>query len=108
MGSRHVRYAARVAIDPEDNLWLTDVGLHQVFKFDRAGNLLMTLGERGVAGEDVQHFNLPTDVAVAPDGSFYVSDGYRNSRVIKFSSQGKYRTSWGKLKNSSGTVRCIA
>jgi peptidylamidoglycolate lyase len=84
-----------LTIDNEDNIWLTDVGLQQVFKFDQEGNLLMTLGERGVAGEDAGHFNMPTDVAVAPDGSFYVSDGYGNSRVIKFSAEGKYVASWG-------------
>ena len=91
-----------LTIDHEDNLWLTDVGLHQVFKFDRAGNLLMVLGERGVAGEDSAHFNMPTDVAVAPDGSFYVSNGYRNSRVIKFSAEGDYITSWGSFGTGTG------
>jgi peptidylamidoglycolate lyase len=84
-----------LTIDEEDNLWLTDVGLHQVFKFDRAGNLLMTLGERGGSGQDDAHFNQPTDVAVAPDGSFYVSDGYGNTRVMKFSREGKLLSSWG-------------
>lgn len=84
-----------LTIDHQDNLWLTDVGLHQVFKFDRTGRLLMTLGERGTPGEDTNHFNMPTDVAVAQDGSFYVSDGYGNSRVIKFSPEGDYITSWG-------------
>jgi peptidylamidoglycolate lyase len=84
-----------LTIDDEDNIWMTDVGLHQVFKFDPAGNVLMTLGERGVPGEDDSHFNMPTDVAIATDGLFYVSDGYRNSRVIKFSAQGDYITSWG-------------
>lgn len=91
-----------LTVDHEDNLWLTDVGLHQVFKFDRAGKLLMTLGERGVAGEDAQHFNMPTDVAVAPDGSFYVSDGYGNSRVIKFSSDGHHMISWGSKGTAPG------
>jgi peptidylamidoglycolate lyase len=84
-----------LTIDHEDNLWLTDVGLHQVFKFDRAGDLLMTLGERGVAGSDESHFNQPTDVAVAPDGSFYVSDGYGNARILKFTADGELLTSWG-------------
>ncbi len=89
-----------LTIDKDDNIWLTDVGLHQVFKFDRDGNLLMVTGERGVAGEDADHFNMPTDIAVAPDGSFYVSDGYGNSRIVKFSSDGSYLTSWG----SKGTA----
>jgi peptidylamidoglycolate lyase len=91
-----------LTIDSEDNLWLTDVGLHQVFKFDHAGNLMMTLGERGVAGEDSTHFNMPTDVAISSDGSIYVSDGYGNSRVIKFSSEGDYITSWGNKGTTPG------
>lgn len=91
-----------LTIDNEDNVWLTDVGLHQIFKFDHAGNLLMTLGERGVVGEDSAHFNMPTDVAISPDGSFYVSDGYGNSRVIKFSPEGDYITSWGNKGTAPG------
>jgi peptidylamidoglycolate lyase len=91
-----------LTVDHEDNLWLTDVGLHQVFKFDRMGNLLMALGERGIPGEDSTHFNMPTDVALAPDGSFYVSDGYRNSRVLKFSPDGDYITSWGSYGTGPG------
>jgi len=91
-----------LTIDRENNLWMTDVGLHQVFKFDHDGNLLMTLGERGVAGDDPTHFNMPTDVAIAPDGAFYVSDGYRNSRVVKFSAEGNYITSWGSPGTEPG------
>lgn len=91
-----------LTIDHEDYLWLTDVGLHQVFKFDAKGNLLMTLGERGVAGDDASHFNMPTDVAIAPNGSFYVSDGYVNSRVTKFSSDGQFIMRWGARGMGAG------
>ena len=91
-----------LTIDDQDHLWLTDVGLHQVLKFDSAGNLLMTLGERGIPGEDEAHFNMPTDVAIAPDGSFYVSDGYVNSRITKFSQDGKYIASWGTKGTDAG------
>ncbi len=85
-----------LSLDREDNVWLTDVGRHQVFKFSPDGqHLLLTLGERGVAGADQSHFNLPTDVAVLPDGSFYVSDGYKNTRVIKFTAEGRYDFEWG-------------
>lgn len=86
-------------VDNQDNIWVTDCGLHQVFKFDSNGNLLMTLGEARVSGNDTEHFNLPTDVAVSADGSFYVSDGYGNSRVIKFSKDGTYLFEWGKFGN---------
>ena len=91
-----------LTIDSDNNVWLTDVGLHQVFKFDRAGNLLMTLGEYGIAGEDATHFNMPTDVAIASDGSFYVSDGYSNSRVVKFSPEGEFLASWGTRGTAPG------
>ena len=91
-----------LTVDHEDNIWLTDVGLHQVFKFDTNGNLLLTFGEPGAAGEDASHFNMPTDVAIAPDGTFYVSDGYINSRVTKFSSNGKFITSWGTKGMNAG------
>lgn len=86
-------------VDNQDNIWVTDCGLHQVFKFDSNGNLLMALGEAKVPGNDSEHFNLPTDVAVLPDGSFYVSDGYGNSRVIKFSKDGTYLFEWGTFGN---------
>lgn len=89
-----------LTIDSEDNLWLTDVGLHQVFKFDPAGNLLFVLGERGMKGDDPLHFNQPTDVAVAADGTFFVSDGYGNSRVVKFSPSGEFIASWGIAGNA--------
>lgn len=89
-------------VDNQDNIWVTDCGLHQVFKFDSNGNLLMTLGEAKVSGNDSAHFNLPTDIAVSADGSFYVSDGYGNSRVIKFSKDGTYLFEWGKFGNKQG------
>lgn len=89
-------------VDNQNNIWVTDCGLHQVFKFDSNGNLLMTLGEAKVSGNDSEHFNLPTDVAVSADGSFYVSDGYGNSRVIKFSKDGMYLFEWGKFGDKQG------
>ena len=91
-----------LTIDDEDNVWLTDVGRHQVFKFSHDGQLLLTLGERAVPGTDASHFNLPTDVGVLPDGSFYVSDGYANTRVLKFSAEGKFLFEWGTPGSEPG------
>jgi peptidylamidoglycolate lyase len=91
-----------LTLDREDNVWLTDVGRQQVFKYTHEGRLLMTLGERGVAGADQAHFNLPTDIAVLPDGSFYVSDGYRNTRVVKFDAAGHYEFEWGGKGSEPG------
>lgn len=83
-------------VDNKNNIWVTDVGLHQVFKFSHEGRLLMKLGTAKVAGNDSSHFDKPTDITIAKDGSFYVSDGYGNSRVVKFSATGKYLFEWGK------------
>lgn len=91
-----------LTVDHQDNVWVTDVALHQVFKFSHDGQLLLTLGERGVAGHDSSHFNRPTDVAVASDGSFYVSDGYENSRVVKFARDGKFMLTWGTKGKGPG------
>lgn len=93
-----------LTVDRNNNVWVTDVALHQVFKFSHEGQLLMTLGEAKTAGTDSAHFNLPTDVAVASDGSFYVSDGYGNSRVIKFSASGKYLMQWGTKGSAPGQL----
>jgi peptidylamidoglycolate lyase len=89
-------------IDKENNVWVTDVALHQIFKFNSDGELLLTLGEPEVSGNDDRHFYLPTDLAVADDGSFYVSDGYGNSRIVKFSKGGKYLFEWGKFGDNHG------
>jgi len=89
-------------IDKENNVWVTDVALHQIFKFSSEGTLLMTLGEAQIPGADASHFNLPTDIAVSEDGSFYVSDGYGNSRVVKFSKDGTYLYEWGTFGNKQG------
>ena len=89
-------------IDNNDNIWVTDVALHQVFKFNPNGKLLLTLGKSFKPGNDQNHFNMPTDVSVLSDGSFYVSDGYGNSRIMKFSKQGKFLfqiDGFGKGKN---------
>ena len=84
-----------LTLDGEDNLWVTDVGLHQVFKFSRNGELLLTLGQAGQAGSGRARFDGPTDVAVAADGSVYVADGYGNARVVRFSAEGAYQMEWG-------------
>ena len=91
-----------LTVDEENNVWVTDVALNQVFKFDHSGVLLLKLGVAKIPGNDPLHFNLPTDVAIANDGSFYVSDGYRNSRIVKFSKEGKYLFEWGKKGTGPG------
>jgi peptidylamidoglycolate lyase len=94
-----------LSVDNHDNVWMTDIKHHLVQKFSNDGNLLMTLGVRDVFGEDATHFHSPTDVAVAPNGQFYVSDGYGNSRVVKFSPEGKFLLQWGKKGDQPGEFK---
>lgn len=91
-----------LTIDHEDNVWVTDTLLHQVLKFSPNGELLLAVGQARVAGADAHHFNLPTDVAVLPDGSFYVSDGYGNARIVKFGATGSYEFEWGRPGKGPG------
>ncbi len=84
-----------ITIDAADNVFLTDVGLHQVFKFSHGGQPILAVGEARVGKWDATHFNQPTDVAIRPDGSFYVSDGYVNSRVALFDRHGTWLREWG-------------
>lgn len=104
-----------IRVDPSGNVWITDGGTgwwptpnsipgkgHVVLKFNAEGKLLITLGKQGEPGDDAEHFNGPSDVAFAPNGDFYVTDGYGNSRVVKFSKSGKYLLMWGRKGNAEG------
>ena len=91
-----------------DVIYVTDRNDHVALKFTLDGRPLMVIGERGKASDtgatkDIElpprsagPFNKPTELMVAPSGDLYVSDGYRNSRVHRFSSQGALLDSWGK------------
>jgi peptidylamidoglycolate lyase len=91
-----------ITTDKNDNVWIADVALQQVLKFSRDGKLLMQIGERGVSGNDDEHFDQPSDVAVAADGSIFVSDGYGNSRIVKFGPDGKFLLKWGAKGKEQG------
>jgi DNA-binding beta-propeller fold protein YncE len=101
-GDEHVKTAHGLRVDRENNVWITDIGHHLVMKFDADGKLLLTLGKKDQAGATRDTFNKPTDVAVAPSGTFYVSDGYGNSRVVKFAKDGKYLAEWGTKGKEPG------
>lgn len=88
-----------LTIDKSDNYWLTDVALHQVFKFDlsvSSSQPVLTLGQRFQPGTGPSSFCKPTSVAVLDNGDFFVADGYCNGRIMKFSSTGELILTWGK------------
>jgi peptidylamidoglycolate lyase len=92
--------------DPQRHVWLVDDGQHALFKFTRDGKqLVQTIGTPGEQGNDETHFARPTDIAFLPDGTFFVSDGYINTRVVKFDRSGKYVTSWGMRGNPPTETR---
>lgn len=96
-----------IHIGPDGNFYLADRDAHVVLKYSPDENLLLTLGTRNkpsdtgyTAEERVVHrpagpFNLPAGVAVAPNGDIFVADGYGNSRVHKYTSDGSLLNSWG-------------
>jgi peptidylamidoglycolate lyase len=89
--------------DKERNLWVIDREGHQILKFTNDGKkLLLKIGEKGVSGTDHTHFNRPAGIAFLPDGSFYVADGYSNTRVIKLDKDGKFQLEWGTKGTGPG------
>lgn len=105
-------------IGPDDSVYCTDDLDHTVRKFTPDGRLLMTLGVSGkpsntgatsVDFRTIQRaglpFHFPTNLAIAPGGELYVSDGYGNARVHKFSADGKLLLSWGEPGTGPGQFR---
>ncbi|MDE2639538.1 MAG: peptidylglycine alpha-amidating monooxygenase, partial [Chloroflexota bacterium] len=84
-----------VRVDPEGALWLVDVHQHQLTKTDTSGTPLMTLGGSPAPPQSGDPFNKPTDLAINPaTGDIFVSDGYGNSRVHRYTAEGEHVLSW--------------
>ena len=77
---------------PDGSIWATDPNAHVVYKFSADGKMLMTLGKKGVTGDNTSRdaFNQPNAVGFAPNGDVYVSDGYGNSRIVHFTGNGQF------------------
>ena len=94
-------------IGPDDVVYLTDRDDHVALRFTLDGKPLGVLGQRGQPSDTgceedggrvvraAGPFNKPTEMVVAPSGELYVTDGYRNSRVHRFSADGRLIDSWG-------------
>src|SRR6266702_8412495 len=70
--------AHTVRVDAEDNIWTTDVGAHVLLKLSPEGRVLLALGRMRTPGDEVLHFNQPTDIAFDREGNFYIPDGESN------------------------------
>lgn len=104
-----------IMVAPNGTIFCTDDGNHTVRQFTPEGKLLMTLGimntpsDTGYDGKDTMSikrgagpFNRPTNTAIGPNGDFYISDGYGNSRVHRFSASGQLKRSWGEPGRGPG------
>jgi sugar lactone lactonase YvrE len=109
-----------IDVDPDGNVWVTDAVSeakkpkgtrgHQVIKFSPTGEILMTLGIPGVAGNMDYSFNSPGDVVIGDNGDIFIADGHNpvgNNRVMKYSSKGIFIKSWGKTGYGPGEFRAL-
>ena len=106
-----------IHVGPDDTIYCADNFDHTVRVFTPDGTLVRTLGEKDAPSDTgftawetpVQRaagpFNMVTNVALAPDGSLYVSDGYGNARVHKFAADGTLQFSWGEPGSGPGQFR---
>jgi DNA-binding beta-propeller fold protein YncE len=110
-----------ITVGPDGSVWCVDDADQTVRKFTPEGKLLMTIGTSGVASDtgyvdskkplydrllSIKYggppFNRPTAVAIAPSGELYVSDGYGNARVHRFTADGRLIQSWGEPGTGPG------
>ena len=102
-GEGILKNAHGIYIDDEDNVYCTEWEEHCVHKFNSSGELVMTLGTPGTpAPNDGDPFNKPTDLVVVPGGEIFVTDGYVNARVHKYSHDGELLFSWGDHGDGPG------
>lgn len=109
-GEKTIVSSHGIRVDPEGNIWGIDVKGHVAIKYTPAGRVLMVLGNRqGTPGKnDSQNaFNEPTGITFAPNGDFFISDGYVNSRVIKFNHDGEYLAHWGTKGTGDGEFNLV-
>jgi hypothetical protein len=102
-----------LTVSPDGRVYCVDDGAHCVYLFSPTGELLQTIGNKGVASDTGYDgtlqsirggppFNRPTNLAVAPGGDLYVTDGYGNCKVHRFSAKGELIQSWGDPGNGPG------
>jgi sugar lactone lactonase YvrE len=111
-GDKLFTRAHGLRIDRDGSLWAGDVGAHTVRKFSRDGQVLLTIGTAGEAGEwneatGSHKLNQPNDVAVADNGDVFIVEGHTpgpkgDARVLKFDKTGRFLTQWGGKGTAPG------
>ena len=100
-----------ISVGPDGFLYCADDGSHTITKWTREGELVLTIGEPGVSSErhSGEPFNRPTDAAVSSnDGSIFISDGYGNARIHRYSAGGELELSWGEAGHRRRAVHGAA
>jgi hypothetical protein len=106
-GENEFSYAHSLRVLRDGFIWITDRKMQQVLKFNPDGKLLMSIGRKDVAGDNNSQdaFNGASDVVMAENGDIFVSDGEgANTRVVKFSSSGKFIKFWGTKGSGPGEL----
>lgn len=94
--------------DPEGKVWVINETFHQIYVFSNDGSeLLMTLGEKNVPGDDETHFAKPQDVAFLPDGRILIADGLDNHRIIILDKDANYLSEFGGFGTEPGQFNGI-
>lgn len=98
-----------VTIAPNGNVWLVDRDYHVATEHTQDGTLVRTLGNKLDPSPTFygQPFNMPTALAIAPAGHLFVSDGYGNRRVHKFTPEGELLLSWGSPGTAPGEFALV-
>ena len=93
-----------IYIAPNDNIWIVDTNFHIATEHEPDGTLIRTLGRKLWPSNTFAGipFNMPSGLAIAPNGDLFVSDGYGGHRVQKFSPEGDLLQSWGRQGDSPG------
>ena len=94
-----------IRVDPQGNIWTTDASSSMVYKFKTDGTLLMKIEIGGRPAACSNNFCSTTDVAFARDGHIFISDGYRNARILEYTADGKKVNEWGKAGTGPGEFR---
>ena len=101
-GKNYFASPHQIRIGPQGHVWITDSQAHAVYKFTRDGDKLLTIGTPGVPGDDNRRLKMPTDMVEAPSGEVFISDGYRNNRVVVCNAKGEFIRTWGELGTKPG------